>query len=194
MQNMTDEQLMLDYQKGETLAMDELLKRYKNPIYHFAFRLMGNASEAEDIAQEVFLRLHQFRANYRPIGKFRTWLFSITHNLCISNIRKRKWLTLWPRKYNEPEELVDFQSPDPSPVEQAVSNEMSVVLKSCIQDLPFLQKEALILREYENLDYQEISGILNKSLGTVKTLIHRARQNLKDKLLPYLEVKGGYNE
>lgn len=193
MHNMTDEQLMLDYQKGEALAMDEILKRYKNPIYCFAYRLMGNASEAEDIAQEVFLRLHQHRAEYRPIGKFRTWLFSIAHNLCISSIRKRKWLTLWPRKFDEPEELADFQSPDPSPGEQAATNEIQDVVKRCIQGLPFLQKEALILREYQNLDYQEISGILNKSLGAVKTLIHRARENLKDKLLPYLEVKGGRN-
>lgn len=192
MHGLRDEEVMLEYQKGKLEAMDELLRRYKNPVYHFAFRLTGNAAEAEDIAQEVFLRLHQSRATYAPIGKFSTWLFSIAHNLCVSRLRKKKWFCVWPMQKNDPEEPVDFPDPDPSPDEVVIKNEMSDILKKGIQGLPFLQKEALILREYENLDYQEIARILKKSLGTVKTLIHRARINLKEKLLPYLEeFKGG---
>ncbi len=191
MQNLNDEELMLNYQRGEALAMDEILRRYKNPLYHFAFRLTANAAEAEDIAQEVFMRVHQYRDSYKPSGKFRTWIFSIAHNLCITSLRKRKWLVVWPRNKENPDELMDFKSPDPSPVEEAAKSEVATVLKTCIQGLPFLQKEALILREYQNLDYEEIGRILHKSLGAVKTLIYRARQNLKDKLLPYLEVKEG---
>jgi len=187
MQDLTDEQLMLNYQKGDIPAMDELLKRYKNPIYHFAFRLSRDAAEAQDLTQEVFLRVHENRSAYRPIGKFSTWIFSIAHNLCISRLRQKKWLCMWPRKHDAPEELVEFASPDPSPQEVVINNEFSGLLQDCIQGLPFLQKEALILREYQNLDYREIARILNKSLGTVKTLIHRARMNLRDKLLPYLE-------
>ena len=194
MQGLRDEEVMLNYQKGQVEAMDELLKRYKNPIYHFAFRLIGNAAEAEDIAQEVFLKLHQCKQTYKPTGKFSTWIFSITHNLALSRIRKNKRLVFWPRKKDVPDELVDFESHDPSPEEIVSENELSQVLKNCIQSLPFLQREALILREYQDLDYQEIAKILKKSLGTVKTLIHRARINLKNKLLPYVEeFKGGYN-
>ena len=192
MQSLRDEEVMLNYQKGETEAMDELLRRYKNPIYHFAFRLIGNTSEAQDIAQEVFLRVHQSKDTYAPTGKFSTWIFSITHNLTLSRLRKNKWLVMWPRKEDNPDELKDFQSPDPSPDVVVSENEVSVIVKKCIQSLPFLQREALLLREYESLDYQEIAKILKKSLGTVKTLIHRARQNLKIKLLPYLEeFQGG---
>ena len=187
MQNLKDEELMLNYQKGEMLAMDELIRRYKNSVYHFALRLSQNATEAQDIAQEVFLKVHQARDVYRPSGKFSTWIFSIAHNLCVSKLRKQKWLVLWPRKNDDSGELIDFKSPDPSPQEIVADNEVSCVLKKYILGLPFLQKEALILREYENLDYQEIAKILNKSLGAVKTLIHRARQNLKIKFLPYLE-------
>jgi RNA polymerase sigma-70 factor (ECF subfamily) len=194
MQNLSDEELMLNYQRGEALAMDEILKRYKNPVYGFALRLLANSAEAEDIAQEVFMRVHKFRDNYRPSGKFRSWVFSIAHNLCVSSLRKRKWLVIWPRNKENPDELMDFQSPDPSPDEQASNNEVSNAVKTCIQELPFLQKEALILREYQNLDYDEIGKILHRPLGTVKTLIYRARQNLKEKLLPYLEVKEGLNE
>lgn len=194
MQQTADEHLMLNYQKGDAQAMNELLERYKNPIYRFAFRMMQNSAEAADVAQEVFLRLHQHRDAYRPSGKFSTWIFSIAHNLCVSKLRKKKWLCIWPRKDDQPDKLIEIQSPGPSPGEAVASDEFSNIVKQCIQGLPFLQREALILREYEKLGYQEIAGILKKSLGTVKTLIHRARQNLKNKLLPYLqEVKGGYD-
>jgi len=183
MQELKDEELMKAYQNGEATAMSEILRRYKNPIYHFTLRLCGNSSEAEDFAQEVFLRLHQAKDTYRPTGKFSTWLFSIAHNLVISRLRRLKWWGFWPRKNDESEELVEFQSPDPSPKDIAIGNEVSELVKMGIQSLPFLQKEALILREYENLNYEEIGRILKKSLGSVKTLIHRARENLKIKLL-----------
>jgi len=175
MQRVTDEDLMLSYQKGDAQAMNELLERYKNPVYRFAFRMIRDSAEAADVAQEVFLRLHQQRDLYRPSGKFSTWIFSITHNLCVSKLRKKKWLCIWPRKNDQSDELVEMQSPDPSPEETVGSNEFSQIVKHCIQGLPLLQREALILREYENLDYQEIAAILKRSLGTVKTLIYRAR-------------------
>ncbi len=192
MQGLRDEEVMLSYKKGEVSAMDELLKRYKKPVYHFVSRLLGNITEAQDIAQEVFLRLHQYKDTYEPKGKFSTWIFSIAHNLSVSRLRKNRWFTAWPGKEDEPEVLKDFQSPDPSPETVVSDNEMSNIVKKCIQSLPFLQKEALLLREYEDLDYDDIARILNKPLGTVKILIHRARQSLKDKLLPYVEEsKGG---
>jgi len=192
MHNLSDEELMLEYQKGVVAAMDELLRRYKNPIFHFTFRLCRNTAEAEDLTQEVFLRIHQYRDGYRPCGKFSTWIFSIAHNIAISTLRKRKrWLS-WLRKEDDPQQLEDVASPDPSPQEEVSQHEVVGVVQECIKGLPFLQREALILREYEHLDYQEIAKILKKSLGAVKTLIRRARMNLKDKLLPVLgEVKGG---
>lgn len=192
---MRDEEVMLAYQKDEVSAMDELLRRYKNPLYRFSLRLVGNDAEAQDIAQEVFLRLHQHRYEYRPIGKFSTWIFGIAHNIAVSHLRKSSRFVLWPRREEDPDQMMDFQNTDPSPEEIVADNEVNVAVKRCIQSLPFLQREALILREYENLDYEEIARILKKSLGTVKTLIHRARLQLKDKLLPYIEeFEGGSDE
>lgn len=190
MQSLADDEVMLKYQEGEALAMDELLRRYKNPIYHFTYRLCLNAHEAQDVTQEVFMRLHQYRDSYRPQGKFSTWLFSIAHNLCISRLRKKKWLCVWPRQKDDPDELVELKSPDPSPREAVQEKDTADVVKKCIQELPFLQREALILREYQNLEYQEIARILKKSLNTVKTLIHRARQTLKTELLAYVQESG----
>lgn len=195
MQGLRDEEVMLKYQDGEVEAMDELLRRYKNPVYHFAWRIMGDDFEAQDIAQETFLKLHQFRGTYRPSGKFSTWIFSIAHNLAISRIRKKKWMVFWPKKDSDSDEPKDFPSLEPSPEKVVAEDEVSGIIKNCIQGLPFLQKEALVLREYENMDYREIARILKISLGTVKTLIHRARQNLKIKLLPYVEeFQGGCHE
>jgi len=192
MQNMPDEELMLNFQKGEMQAMDELLQRYKNPIYHFLLRLIQNDDEAKDLTQEVFLRIHQHRGSYTPSGKFSSWIFSIAHHLYVSCLRKKKWFVPWPRSKDDPEQLMDIENQDPPVQEVVADNEFSHIVKQCIQGLPFLQKEALILREYEHLDYEEIAKILHKSLGTVKTLIYRARQNLKIKLLPYSEEsKGG---
>jgi RNA polymerase sigma-70 factor (ECF subfamily) len=194
MQGLKDEEVMLKYQQGELQAMDELLHRFKTPIYRFCFRLTGNDAEAQDIAQEVFLRVHQSKEAYLPTGKFSTWIFSIAHHLAISRIRKKKWLVIWPRKDDESDELKEFESPNPSPKDVVSDNEVAGIVKRCIQSLPFLQREALVLREYENLDYAEIAKILKKSQGTIKTLIHRARENLKHKLLPYVEeFRGGHH-
>lgn len=190
MSQISNEQLMLDYQKGDIAAMDELLVRFKNPLYHFALRLCRNEAEAQDVTQEVFLKVHQHRQSYVLSAKFSTWIFGICHNACVSRLRKKKWMGFWPRKENNEDELVDFESPDPSPQEIAVGNDIASLVKESIQDLPFLQKEALVLREYEKLDYAEIAKILKKPLGTVKVLIHRARQALKEKLLPYIEEGG----
>lgn len=194
MQGLGDEELMCKYQKGDMLAMDEILRRYKNPVYRFSYRLSRNAEEAEDIAQEVFLRVHQYRARYTPSGRFSTWIFSIAHHLFIDSIRRRRWLAIWPRKEDDPDNPVDFASLTPSAAEETERNDLAEIVKRCIQGLPFLQKEALILREYEQMEYEEIAKILKKSLGTVKTLIHRARESLKNKLLPYAqEFTGGYH-
>ncbi|MFC1594169.1 RNA polymerase sigma factor [Candidatus Omnitrophota bacterium] len=193
MQHLTDKQVMLEYQRGEAVAMDELLRRFKNPVYHFAYRLSYNAAEAQEITQEVFLRLHEHRANYSPTGKFSTWIFTIAHNVFVSRWRKNRRLVLWPRKSSTSDEPIEVADPDPIPNEAAQQNEMSQIIRRCVQTLPFPQKEALLLREFGQMDYDEIATILNKSLGTVKTLIHRARINLKKKLLPYIKELGGYN-
>ncbi len=194
MQNLKDEEVMESYKKGEMLAMDELLRRYKNPVYRFVLRISQDKDEAQDITSDVFLKVHEYRKDYQPLGKFSTWIFSIAHNISISRLRKKKWQISWPTKKDDPEELVEVQSPDPSPDKISEKNEIEEILRKCIKELPFLQREALCLREYENLDYKDIAKILKKSLGTVKMLIHRARLNLKERILPFIEeVKGGYN-
>ncbi len=191
MDERSDEQLMLEYKRGNAEAMDEFLKRYKNPLFRFIYRMSRNTAEAEEITQEVFMRVHEYRNSYRPTGKFSTWLFGIAHNLYVSRLRKRKPFLPWPTRPDNPDEQADFASPALSPMETAASQELSEAIRQCIGELPFLQREALILREYEGLDYEEISEILHKPLGTVKTLIYRARMALRDMLVPLIDEEGG---
>jgi RNA polymerase sigma-70 factor, ECF subfamily len=191
LQSLPDEEVMLLYQKGDATAMDELLRRYRNPVFHFTYRLTGDSSEAQDIAQETFMKLHECRSRYQPTGKFSTWIFSIAHNAAISHLRKNKWFMVWPRNPDNPDELREFESPDPTPEDEAVAHDTTSMVKRCIQSLPFLQKEALILREYEKMDYGEIARVLGASVAAVKTLIYRARQNLKEKLLPFMQEQEG---
>ncbi len=191
MQGIRDEELMGQYQKGDAAAMDALVARYKDPVFRFLFRLSRSADDAEELAQEVFVRVHEHRMDYRPVGKFSTWIFSIAHNLFVSNIRKRWWLTLWPRTKEDPDELVEFESPQPTPDQAACQGDARETVRRCLNTLPFLQKEVLVLREYESLDYEEIARVLRRPVGTIKTLLHRARENLKIKLLPYHKESEG---
>ncbi|MFC1752726.1 RNA polymerase sigma factor [Thermoproteota archaeon] len=187
MQGLTDEQVMLAYQEGNVLAMDEILKRYKNPIFHFSYRLLGSYEEAQEVAQEVFFKVHLKKEAYRVKGKFSTWIFTIAHNLCISLIRRRKWILPWPRQKDQQEAYVDFPSSDPSPEEKVTQNELQKAVKLCIDKLPFLQKEALVLREYHKMPYEDIAQTMKRSINTIKSLVHRARMNLKEDLLPIVE-------
>jgi len=192
MQGLTDKEVMIQYQKGDVLAMDEILRRYKNPIYHFSYRLLGNVQEAQEVAQEVFFRVHLQKEAYQPKGKFSTWIFAIAHNLCISLIRKRKLFRLWPRQYDNQEAYVEFPCDDPSPEEKVSQKDLQREIKRCINTLPFLQKEALILREYHKLSYEDIAATMKRPVNTIKSLVHRARMNLKQKLLPIVqEVERG---
>lgn len=191
MQNMTDEDVMLHYQQGNGAAMEELLKRYRQRIYQFSYRLCRNSAEAEDVAQEVFLRVHLCRSSYVPQAKFSTWIFGIAHNLVIDRLRRLKWLLPWPKTANDPSRDAEFAASSPSPQDAAAAGELGGIVREAVQKLPFLQKEAIILREYQQMSYAEISNILNVSPVYVKTLIHRARLNLKERLLPCIEEGKG---
>jgi RNA polymerase sigma-70 factor (ECF subfamily) len=195
MQNMTDQDLMLHYQQGNGVAMEEILRRYRKPVCQYSYRICRNAAEAEDVAQDVFLRVHLCRATYVPRGKFSTWIFGIAHNLVVDRLRRRKWWAPWPKRDSDSDQDVEFKSPDPTPQDAAAGRERTELVQACIQELPFLQKEALVLREYHDMGYEDIADVLDVSLGMVKTLLHRARHALKEKLLPYIEEgKGASHE
>ena len=189
-----DEDLILEYQSGKDEALTMIFQRYKKPVLNFALRLLGNRADAEDATGEVFLVLFAKKYTYQPTSKFSTWLYTVTRNVCVSRLRKRKWTVSLFVKRDEQDSPQEWDIPDTSnlPSDELDKKEAAHTIKKAIEKLPDLQKEALILREYQGMSYQEISNILDCSLEKVKILIYRARERLRDELPSF--IKEGNHE
>ena len=173
-----DEQLILAFQQGDEGAFDLLYERHHRSVFNTAYRLLGNRDTAEDIAQEVFVKLYSSPGNYRPVARFTTWLYRITCNACIDEGRKRR---------RRPSQIADYalisvSDGGSSPEATAEANEMIRTVQSAIASLPEKQRIAVILQRYEGLSYQEIADVLQTSVSAVESLLFRARESLKVKL------------
>lgn len=166
-----------------------LFQRYKKPVLNFALRILGNRADAEDVTGEVFLVVFTKKYAQKPGARFSTWLFAVAHNACITRIRKRKrTVSLWFTKDASGEvEQWEVMDPEASHTEKLIKKETALQVKKAIAKLPPQQKEALILREYHDLSYEQITEILNCSLQNVKILIYRARERLRSDLLPSIK-------
>jgi RNA polymerase sigma-70 factor (ECF subfamily) len=189
-----DEELILEYQEGRQEALEELFRRYKRPILNYALRVLNHRADAEDVTTEVFMSLLTNKDAYRPQAKFSTWLYTVARNVCITRIRRRKHLvSAWFRK-SDGEDWEEWNIPDSRelPREELMRRETAAAVRKVIDKMTGLQKDALILREYQKLSYAEISEILGCSLENVKVLIFRAREYLRKELPPYLwEAQNG---
>lgn len=171
--------------KGDQDAFGEIVEIYKNSVYQLCFRMLGNSHEAEDIAQEAFLRAYVNIKSFNQDLKFSTWLFRIATNLCIDRIRKKK-----PDYYLDAEvagtEGLTMYSQIPSetklPEKELESLELQETVQKEILKLPEKYRSAILLKYMEDLSLNEISEILDLPLGTVKTRIHRGREALRQQL------------
>ena len=170
-----DCELMLQVKKGEVAAFNQIIERYQSPIINFVFRLVGRIEEAEEIAQEVFLRIYLARGRYRPKAKFSTYIYRIAKNLSLNALRKKR-----PQIVSLDKPI--FNSHQISPAEALEKKEIQALVKEALDSLPSPQKTAIILNRYNDLSYEEIGRIMNLSLPAVKSLLHRAKENLKKKL------------
>ena len=185
----SDVQLMLEAKGGDSASFDLLLQRYRTPLVNFLYRIVRDSGAAEDLAQEVFLRVYRARDRYAPSAKFTTWLMTITRNLVFNEMRRsRRFPEVWkdPEGREEPErQLPDLQTA--SPAQELLHTELQNAVNTAIAELPELQRVAIVLRRYENMPYEEIAEVLNVSLPAVKSIIFRARADLKEKLKSFLE-------
>jgi RNA polymerase sigma-70 factor, ECF subfamily len=163
---------------GDEAAFAELMRRYKRPVVNFVYRMLGDAAEADDIAQEVFVRVYQHIGSYRPRMKFSTWLFTLARNAVIDQLRWRK------RHPTESLELIERSaaSTEAGVVEQVATREIGEHIASAVATLPEDQKTALILAEYNGLSYDEIAQIMRCSEKSVEARLYRAKQTLRGKL------------
>ncbi|OGV63488.1 MAG: hypothetical protein A2283_05300 [Lentisphaerae bacterium RIFOXYA12_FULL_48_11] len=190
----SDWSLVEQVKQGNDHAFDELMERYKKPVINFIYRMLGNASDAEDMAQDVFVRAYQniCKSAFRiGEGRFSTWLFQIAHNAAIDNLRKRKRQPT--ETINDMEEskfarAVTDKTADKVLAEQELGNQIA----NAISELPPDQKTAIVLSEYHDISYSEISEIMKCSEKSVESRLYRAKNTLRQRLAHLLH--GSYEE
>ena len=180
MDEMTDDDLMRLYQQGDADAFDVLFDRYYVSVYNFARSVLGNGVEADEILQETFLAVARSAASYVGRGKFRAWLMRIVRNRCLNQlaaVRARREV-LGDRDC----EAGAWAAGGPGPVEQLEELEEEQRIRAAMAELPERQREAIALYAFEQMKYREIAEVMEMPEGTVKTLIHRARASLAQRL------------
>jgi RNA polymerase sigma-70 factor (ECF subfamily) len=188
-----DAALMLRVKRGDTAAFTELMEKYKQPVMNFVCRMLRDATEAEDLAQIVFVQVYKSAHRYKTTAKFSTWLFTIARNLCLNEIRRRARHPADSLEATHPDQtdqpLHQFEDKQTeAPAEKLLRGELEQKVEQALAELPENQRTALLLCRQEELSYEEIAEVLGCSLSATKSLIHRGRETLKQKLKPYLRT------
>ncbi|HKM89327.1 MAG TPA: sigma-70 family RNA polymerase sigma factor [Candidatus Acidoferrales bacterium] len=196
----SDVQLMLAVKQGDEASFELLLQRYRRPLCHFLNRMVRDAAHAEDLAQEVFLRVYRARREYEPSAKFTTWLFRIATNLALNSLRdgrhRQAEVSLDAPAEGQDGSEMTLDVPDGAPVveQQLVERDRVAVVRRAIFALPEKQRAAVLLHKYQELDYDEIARILGCSVSALKSLLFRAYETLRVELAPLVAPeasKGG---
>ncbi|QDU64566.1 ECF RNA polymerase sigma factor SigW [Planctomycetes bacterium Pan216] len=186
-----DARLMLMVRDGNTGAFEQLVDKYRSRLVGVLYQLVGNADEAEDLAQDVFLRVYRARDNYQPTAKFSTWLFTIANNLALNALRSRRRKPTSQPPATESggmgglEQMVGVSS-GAMPSRIFAKGEMAEIIRLAISRLSEEQRMAVMLNKYEGMNYRQIAEVMNKSEMAIKSLLSRARYALKEILEPYL--------
>ena len=179
-----DAQLMLQVRQGDETSFALLLERHRAPVIHFLYRMVQNPSVAEELAQEVFLRVYRSRATYEPTAKFTTWLFRITTHLALNWVRDGKKEKGQESLDQQLVDGIDRQVPDRQPtIEQELLHEVKMTeVRQAIEALPAKQRAAVLMHKYEELEYAQIARALSCSESAVKSLLFRAYESLRSRL------------
>ncbi len=187
-----DIRLMLRVRDDDTTAFAEIVERFQNRLVAVMHHLVGNADEAEDLAQEVFLRVYRIRKKYTPTAKFSTWLFTIANNLALNAIRDRKRRPVLPLEVREsgplgprPAETTAASRDDP-PNHNLQQQELADVIRSALDDLNERQRVAIVLNKFEDMNYAEIAEVMGLTTKAIKSLLSRARAKLREALQGYI--------
>lgn len=179
-----DAELMLRAKDGDEASFSALLARQRGPVIHFLYRMVGNSAEAEELAQEVFLRVYRARATYEPTAKFATWLFRIATHVALNHLRDRKGDRSVESLDVETSGATPRQVPDPRPnVEQEMLREVRLDrVREAIRNLPGKQRAAVLMHKYQEMGYSQIASALGCSEPAVKSLLFRAYEYLRGRL------------
>jgi len=177
---LNEEQVWLDKaRQGDKAAFGQLIEAYQGPVYNLAYRMLNNSGEAEEAAQEAFIRAYTRLESYNPAHKFSTWMLSITSNYCIDLIRKRRALLL---SIDEPLPAHPALQSEKSkgPESQMVTNEQQEMVQELLQELPEDYRQAVVLRYWYEMSYDEIAEVMNTTVSAIKSRLFRARRLLAE--------------
>jgi RNA polymerase sigma-70 factor (ECF subfamily) len=186
----TDADLVRQTLSGNTSAYNGLVQRYQRQVYNLAYRMLGNAEDAGDLVQDTFLRAYGALSSFRQDASFLTWLYKIASNLCIDQLRSRKaksTLSLDVELEEGREPAADIRSSGPE--EAAVRSSVQDVVQRAVLNLPDKYRAVVVMRHLQDMSVDEIARILDLPTGTVKTHLFRARDMLRGRLRPVLEME-----
>lgn len=179
-----DAELMLRVRDGDESSFALLLEKHRNPVIHFLYRMVQNQAIAEELAQEVFMRVYRSRESYEPTAKFTTWLFRITTHLALNHVRDRRNDKL----HDSIDEKIEDGAPRQLPSreanveEQLLRDARLAEVRLAIEELPEKQRGAVLMHKYQEMDYSQIASVLGCSESAVKSLLFRAYESLRTRL------------
>lgn len=178
---LSDEELIIEFQKEKVEAFNELVIRYKDKVVNFLYRYTGDRDEAEDLAQDAFVKLYRSKHLYKEIAKFSTWFYTIAINTAKTDARKKSRYNALSISDYDPENEKDYEIPANvlAPDDVANAKIENYYIQKAINSLEDSFKEVIILRDIEDMDYEEIAQLTGLPLGTVKSRINRGREKLK---------------
>ena len=190
-ESQTDADVMLRVKAGDQPAFEYLVQKYRRPMVSFMYRMARNSAIAEDLAQEVFLRVYRSRETYEPSAKFSTWLYRIATNLAVNHARDTR--------HERPEIQVSLDEPDEESgatlelpdaslnvEQQMVRRERLLAIRKKIEALPEQQRLAVLMHKYQQMDYKQIADVLRKSESATKSLLFRAYETLREQLKEFI--------
>ena len=189
-----DEELMAQVKEGKEEAFTLLVSRHQHLVYGTIAHMIGGAGpDAEDLSQQVFIRVYRAAARYRPEAKFTTWLLTICRNMVFTHCKRQKLRRLFTSSSqaneDEGEEKNDWLDPQIQTArDELLQKELEKNIRLALSKLPEKQRMSLILRQYQQLDYEQIAKVLQTTVPSVKSLLFRARETLKTLLKPYLDA------
>ena len=197
---LTDEELMSLVQEGRNQAFDVLVGRYQNRLYTYLYRLLGNDSEAEEFAQETFVKAYVHAEKYRTVARFSTWLYTIATNLVRNRVRNMKrrpaMVSMWCEDAagEDNGKWVDLRDDSQRPDVDLERKNLHELIQDAIEKIPGKYRPAFVLREINDLSYEEIAAVTGLKLGTVRSRINRGRAHFKKMVAPLIardfEIKG----
>ncbi len=187
----SDAAIMLRVAEGDEASFNYLATKYHRPMIHFLYRMVGNQAVAEELAQEVFLRVYRARSSYRAEARFTTWLYRIATNLAVNHARDTRHERSAQTVYlDQPDEETgttpDVADGEPTAEQQLLQDERMAAIRRHVMALPERQRMAVLMHKYQGMDYRQIGEVLKLSESATKSLLFRAYQTLRDKLKDFV--------